>query len=155
LLGKKMEDARIPFEEALKSFRKFAASEGRPTNFWWITQDRVRVFGRRVWLFRPEQQADDRCAERFYESVRMGYSSIKILGIDVLEDHYVTCVEEMPSPPHHPRQLYMSLHEQPRFSVRRLSSRLFWFLLCMLPSFSRRDNLIRESIALSRTIKEA
>ena len=108
-----------------------------------------------MWLFRPEEQADDRCAERFYQSVRMGDSSIKLLDIDALEDRYVTCVEEMPSPLHDPRQLYMSLHVQPRFSVRRLSSRRFWFLLCVLPSFSRRDNLIRESIALSRTIKEA
>jgi len=150
-----MEDARIPFEEAVTTFRKFASEEGRPTNFLWISQDRVRVVGRRLWIFRPDELADDRRAEWFYESIRAGDASIKLLGIDVLGDRYVTCVEEMPSPPHHPKQLYMSLHENPRFSICAVSSRLFWSLLRMLPSYSRRDSLIREAIALRRTIQEA
>ena len=154
-LGKKMDDARIPFKEAVTSFRKFAENEGRPTDILWISQDRVRVFGRRVWIFRPGQLTGDRNAERFYESLREGDSSIKLLGIEPLEDRYVACVEEMPAPPHHPNQLYMSLHEKPRFSIYAVSSRLFWFLLCRLPSTSRRDSLIRESIALHRTMKNA
>ena len=150
-----MEDTRTPFEEAVTSFRKFASDEGRPTNFLWISQDRVRVVGRRLWIFRPDELVDDLRAERFYESVRAGDASIKLQGIDVLDDRYVTCVEEMPSPPHHPKQLYMSLHEKPRFSICGVSNRLFWFLLRVLPSCSRRDSLIREAIALRRTIQEA
>jgi len=149
-----MDDARIPFEEAVTSFRKFVAKEGRPIDFLWISQDRVRVFGRRLWIFRPSELTGDRDAERFYESLRNGDSSIKLLGIEQLEDRYVACIEEMTSPPHHPKQLYMSLHEKPRFSICGVSSRLFWSLLCILPSPSRRDSLIRESISQHRTMKK-
>ena len=79
-----MEDARTPFEDAVASFRKFASNEGKPTDFLWISQDRVRVVGGRLWIFRPEELVGDEYAERFYESVRTGDCSIKLLGINVV-----------------------------------------------------------------------
>jgi len=150
-----MEDTRTPFQEAVNLFRKFAADNGKSLNFLWISQDRVCVVGGRVWIFRPDEVQGDVHAERFYESVRTGDSSIKLMGIFTLGNRYVTCVEEMPAPPHYPKQLYMSLFEDPRFQASIVTSRPLWGLLHMIPSVFKRDHYIIEAISLDRTIKSA
>ena len=150
-----MTDSRTPFGEALKAFRKFAADNDRPTDFLWISQDRVRVVGCRVWIFRPDEIRGDESAEHFYESARAGDSSIKLLGICSLRGRYLACVERMPVPPHDPYQLYMSLHENPRYRIKVVTSRVLWSLLSLMPSSSTRNRNIREGLSLHRTIKTA
>lgn len=145
----------MPFKDALAAFKTFTANEGKPTSFLWITQDRVRVACRRIWIFRPNELSGNELAERFYESVRSSNSSIKLLGIDTFRDRYITCIEEMPSPPHHPNQLYMSLFKSNPFRICSTSNRFLWILLNTMHSRSRRDRLICESISLNRTIKNA
>lgn len=150
-----MKDSRTPFDEALRAFRKFAGDNKRPTEFIWISQDRVCVVGCRVWIFRPNEIQGDEGAGRFYESVRTGGSSIKLLGICSLGDRYLASVERMPSPPHDPYQLYMSLHENPRYRIRIVTNRVVWILLRLIPSGSRRNQNIGEGLSLHRTMKTA
>ena len=150
-----MKDTRTPFQEAVNLFRKFAADNGKSLNFLWISQDRVCVVGGRVWIFRPDEVQGDVHAERFYESIRSGDSSIKLMGILTLGNRYVTCVEEMPSPPHDPNQLYMSLFEYTMLQFSIVTSRPLWSLLHLMPSVFKRDRYIIEAISLDRTIKKA
>ena len=148
-----MEDTRSHFKDALKAFRKFASDNDRPTDFLWISQDRVRVVGCRIWIFRPDEIQGDERAENFYEVARSGESSIKLLGICSLEDRYLTCVERMPAPPHTPYQLYMSLHEKPSYPIVVVTNRLLWNLLSLIPSFSKKNGCIRDGLSLRRTMK--
>lgn len=147
-----MKDARPPFEDAIRSFRKFASDNGKPTDFLWISQDCVRVVLGRVWIFCPDDLVGDRYAERFYESTRSGESSIKLIGIKEMGSRYIVGVEKMPAPPHHPMQFYVSLHKSTNFRVRYVTNRLVWTLLHCFPSFSRRDRRIRDQISLNRSI---
>jgi len=144
------EDMREPFDDAIAAFRKFAADQGRPSNLVWISQDRVRVKMRSVWIFRPNELTDDGHARCFYEAARESDSSLKIFGIGELEGLCVACVEEMPSPPHHPKQLYMSLAERPRYTIRPVTNRLIWAALGAFPT-SKLDELICGAIALNHT----
>ena len=150
-----MEDTRTPFEDALQTFREFVADNDKPTDFLWISRNRVRVVGGKVWIFRPDQIQGDKRAEDFYESARAGDSSIKLLGIGSLGDRYLTCVERMPAPPHDPYQLYMSLHEKPRYQIIAVTSRIQWNILTLIPSISKRSRFIRDGLSLHRTIKTA
>ena len=150
-----MKDSRTPFDKALKAFRKFAGDNERPTEFIWISQDRVCVVGCLVWIFRPNEIQRDEGAGRFYESARAGDSSIKLLGICSLGDRYLACVERMPSPPHHPYQLYMSFHENPRYRIRIVASRILWILLRLIPSVSKGNQNVGEGLSLHRTMKTA
>ena len=148
------EDMREPFVDAVAAFRKFAADQGRPTDMVWITQDRVRVKMGSVWIFRPNKLTDDHHARCFYEAARESDSSLKLFGIGELNAHCVAGVEEMPSPPHHPKQLYMSLHERPRYTIRPVTNRMIWAALGIFPT-SKRDKLICEAIALDNTTPTA
>lgn len=148
------EDMREPFADAVAAFRKFATDQGRPTELVWISQDRVRVKMGSVWIFRPNELTDDDHARCFYEAARESDSSLKLYGIGELDGFSVTGVEEMPSPLHHPKHFYMSLHERPLYSLRSVTSRLIWAALGVFPT-SKRDDLIREAIALDHTTPTA
>ncbi len=150
-----MTDTRTPFDEALKAFRKFAGDNDKPIDFIWISQDRVCVVGCRVWIFRPNEIQGDEGAGRFYESARAGDSSIKLLGIRSLGDRYIACVERMPSPPHDPYQLYMSLYENTQYRFQVVTSHFLWFILRLMPSVSKRNRYIREGLSLHRIMKTA
>ena len=150
-----MKDSRTPFYEALEAFRRFAGDNDRPTDFIWISQDRVCVVGCRVWIFRPNEIQGDKGAASFYESSRAGDCSLKLLGICALGDGYLACVERMPSPPHDPYHLYMSLHENPPYRIRIVASRILWILIRLVPNVSRRNQNIREGLSLYRTMKTA
>lgn len=148
------EDKRTPFLDAVAAFKNFAADHGKPRDLVWISQDRVRVKLGSVWIFRPIDLTDDGHARRFYESARESDSSIKLYGIGELDGYCVAGVEEMPSPPHHPKQLYMSLHGQPRFALRSVTNRIIWAALGVCPT-SKRDEFIRELIELDHTTQTA
>jgi hypothetical protein len=148
------EDMREPFVNAVTAFRKFATDQGRPTDLVWISQDRVRVKMGSVWIFRPSELTDDDHAKSFYEAARETDSSLKLYGIGELDGLYVAGVEEMPAPLHHPKQFYMSLHERPRYAIRPVTSRMIWAALGVCPT-SKRDELIREAIALEHTTPTA
>ena len=94
---------------------------------------------------------NDGDARRFYDAVREGESSIKLIGIGVLDGRFAASVEELKSPPYHPKMLYMSLVEGPQYSLRSVTNRVAWWALNLFPAF-RRDDLIRESIALDQLI---
>jgi hypothetical protein len=148
------EDTRTPFLDAVAAFKNFAADHGKPHDLAWISQDRVRVKLGSVWIFRPSELTDDRHARCFYESARETNSSLKLYGIGELDGYYVAGVEGMPSPPHHPKQFYMSLHGQPRYALRSVTNRIIWAALGVCPT-SKRDEFIRELIELDRTTRTA
>ena len=143
-----MKDSRAPLEDALTAFRKFAANNERPTDFVWISQDRV-------WIYQPDEMKGDEGAKKFYESAREHDSSIRLLGIYPLGKRYLTCVEKMPSPPHDPNQLYMSLHENPRYQIIVVTNWLLWLTINLIPSYSRRNRHLREGLSLHRTMRTA
>jgi hypothetical protein len=148
------EDMREPFVDAVAAFKEFANDQGRPTDLVWISQDRVRVKMGSVWIFRPKELTDDDHARCFYEAARESDSSLKLYGIGELDGLYVAGVEEMPSPLHDPKRFYMSLHERPRYVLRSVSSRMIWAVLGLFPT-SKRDDLVREAIALDHTTPTA
>ena len=148
------EDLRVPFDDAVAAFRKFAIDQGRSTDLLWISQDRVRVKMGAIWIFHPNDLTNDDHARCFYEAARESDSSLKIYGIGELDGLNVAGVEEMPSPLHDPKQFYMSLHERPQYALRSVTSRMIWAALGVFPT-SKRDELICEAIAIGHTTPTA
>jgi len=146
-----MKDLRTPFEETLQSFRSFVEENDKPTNFLWLSQDRVCVIFSRIWIYRPDEIKGNDKVKDFYESVRSTDSSIKMLGLTSIGDRYITVLEKMPSPLHYPKRLYMSMN--PHYRIHYIRSLCLWRILRSLPLISKRNNEIIESISLQRTMK--
>ena len=73
-----MPDSRVPFDDALRVFRRFLASHGWPSEIAWLSRDRVVGHRRTHWVFRPDELTSDAASRAFYEMLRTTASSIRL-----------------------------------------------------------------------------
>ena len=120
-------DIRTPFEEALISFRSFLKSQSVSTNLLWLSKDRFSQYGKVWWVFRPAELENPDSSRRFYESVRLTSSSIRLDGYPFTSEHTFTWVEDYGGPS---KLLNYGLVTS-SYEIRVIESRLIWRCICI------------------------
>src|SRR5215218_691256 len=114
------EDTRVPFDEAVRTFREFLRSQGWPSELLWLTRGRVVGRRRTHWVFRPEALTSDAETRAFYEAVRRTDSSIRLDAVARLGGRSLAYVEDYGGPS---RMLNFGLLPEP-WDLRPVPSRL-------------------------------
>jgi myo-inositol catabolism protein IolC len=117
-----MDDARLPFDDAVQEFRAFLRSQGWPADILWLSRDRVVGRRRTYWVFRPGELVSDQAARAFYEAVRRTPSSIRLDAVAQVRGRSLAYVLDYGGPN---RMLDFGVLTEP-WTVRPASSRLAW-----------------------------
>ncbi len=63
-------DDRVPFEEAVVSFKEALSSQGWPTSILWLSSERITGHKRNYWILRPEELISEDASKIYYEETR-------------------------------------------------------------------------------------
>lgn len=123
------DDLRMPFDEALVSFKKFLRSQEISTDLIWLSRDRLSRNRKIWWVYRPADLTSADSSREFYESVRLAPSSIRIDGHPFTSDLTFAWVEDYGGPS---KLLNFGLLTPiNNFEIQVVQSRISWHYICL------------------------